>query len=338
MTHERDIDRILAAWLADGASEMPDRLFDTVLDRIERVPQRRLAVFKRRLLARDSRSRIAAALAAVVVIAIVGFAVLDRPLSSSVASPPSPSASPSMSPADPGSSVLDVTGCNQLFMLVFSNVDCGRNLTAGRQASSRFVHSFSYTVPAGWAASWDTPKGYSLERQSDYAGEGAFRSANVGPTIYVFPDPEAAIQDESCDVTTQPGIGSSAGGLADWVADRPGILASKPVDIAIGGLTGRLVDVQEAPTFAKMCSPLDGWGDRQTMAIRYIALVRGAGPGGQISDRWEWGVDGLQRQRYIFVDLGAGKTVAIVLDATSKAFDQLVADAMPIVQSMTFKP
>ncbi len=339
MTRERDIERVLEAWLADGASEMPDRLFDAVIDRIDHIHQRRrLARFRRSNRALGSRSGIALAIAAAVVLAVVGFAVLGRLSSSSVASPPSPSASPAMSPAEPGSSPLDQTGCNHLFTLVYSDVDCGRDLTVGRQASSSFVHPFAYTVPAGWAASWDTPKGYSLERQSDYIGEGEFRSANVGPTVYVFPDPEAAVQDGSCDVTTQPGIGSSTGALADWVANRPGILASKPVDIAIGGLTGRMVDVQEASTFARLCSPLDGWGDRQSMAIRYIALIRGAGPGGSVQRPMGVGCRRPQRQRYIFLDLGSGKTVAIVLDATSKAFDKLVADAMPIVRSMTFEP
>jgi hypothetical protein len=39
------------------------------------------------------------------------------------------------------------------------------------------------------------------------------------------------------------------------------------------------------------------------------------------------------------VDIGGGHTVAIVLDAPLPTeFDQLVADATPIVQTMTFTP
>ena len=41
MTRERDIERVLEAWLEPGPSVMPDRVFDAVLDRIEREPQRR---------------------------------------------------------------------------------------------------------------------------------------------------------------------------------------------------------------------------------------------------------------------------------------------------------
>ena len=41
MTREREIERVLEAWLEPGPSVMPDRVFDAVLDRIEREPQRR---------------------------------------------------------------------------------------------------------------------------------------------------------------------------------------------------------------------------------------------------------------------------------------------------------
>jgi hypothetical protein len=43
MSTQRDIERVLDAWLATGPSEMPDRVFHDALDRIERVPQRRAA-------------------------------------------------------------------------------------------------------------------------------------------------------------------------------------------------------------------------------------------------------------------------------------------------------
>ena len=48
MTRERDIERVLEAWLEPGPSEMPDRVFEAVLDRIEREPQRRTLPFIRR--------------------------------------------------------------------------------------------------------------------------------------------------------------------------------------------------------------------------------------------------------------------------------------------------
>ena len=353
MTRDRDIERVLETWFAVGSSEMPDRLFDEVVDRIDHVPQRRLARIKRGFYTLDPTFRVAAAMAAVVVIAVIGFAVLGGSSSSNVASSPSPSASPPPPSIVPSPSAADQAfdpaldfgqpGCNYLFWYVvepsFGAGRCGVKLAAGGYSSNFFAHPVTYTVPAGWAAAWDLSKSFALERQADFVNEGSFRSANLGPTIYLFPDPEPALQDGSCNVTTQPGIGSSPDALATWVANRPGIVASTPTDVAIGGLTGRTVDVKVAPTWTKNCGVLDGHGVRQPPQVPYIALVHGMGPGGGSPDQWEWGPNRPERQRYIFVDIGGGHTVAIVLDAPlPAAFDQLVADATPIVQSMTFTP
>lgn len=336
MTRDRDIERVLETWLGDGSSEMPDRLFDAVVDRIDHVPQRRMARIKLWLSTLDRSVRIAAAMAAVVVVAVVGFAVMGHPASSGVARPSSPAAStpaPSMAPSPSAPGEIE---CNQLF---FEAIKCAGNLEPGVHTSTNFPYQVTYTVPAGWAVSWDTSKSYSLEKQADVINEGSFRSTNLGPTIYVFPDPEPAIQDGSCTVATQPGIGSSPDALASWVANRPGIVASKPTSIAIGGLTGQVVDVQVASTWSRLCGTLDGHGDRQAIAVPYIALVRGVGSGGGPTDRWEWGPNRPERQRYIFLAIGGGRSVAIVADATLPVdFDRLVADAAPIIQSMTFTP
>ena len=38
MTHDRDIDRLLDHWFADGPTQAPDRVVDVVADRIGRQP------------------------------------------------------------------------------------------------------------------------------------------------------------------------------------------------------------------------------------------------------------------------------------------------------------
>ena len=42
MNQRSDTDRVLRHWLADGPSQMPDRILDVVADRITRQPQRRI--------------------------------------------------------------------------------------------------------------------------------------------------------------------------------------------------------------------------------------------------------------------------------------------------------
>ena len=96
MTRRRDIEPVLDAWFLDGPTEMPDRLFEAVLDRVDRTPQGRLARLNLRFAAMNPNVRIATAAAVVVVAAGVGFAMLGRgPSNSQTGGSPSPSSTSS---------------------------------------------------------------------------------------------------------------------------------------------------------------------------------------------------------------------------------------------------
>ena len=41
MSTDRDVTRIVRSWLEDGATALPDRVLDTVLDQLPATPQRR---------------------------------------------------------------------------------------------------------------------------------------------------------------------------------------------------------------------------------------------------------------------------------------------------------
>ena len=77
MKDRADIDRVLDHWFSDGPSRMPDRVVDIVADRIAHQRQR---PSWRRLTWRANHMngslRIAAAVAAVLVIGLVGFRLL----------------------------------------------------------------------------------------------------------------------------------------------------------------------------------------------------------------------------------------------------------------------
>ena len=97
MTRERDIERVLDAWFEPGPTEMPDRLFDDVLARVDRLPQRR-ALPTLRFPPMDSRIRWLALAAAVLVVAVAGLALIYRP-DGDVGASPSPSASATIPPS-----------------------------------------------------------------------------------------------------------------------------------------------------------------------------------------------------------------------------------------------
>ena len=76
MTQQRDIERLLDHWFSDGPTEAPDRVIDVVADRIERQPQRPAWRFHLREIHVNTMLRAGIAVAAVVVVAFIGFKLL----------------------------------------------------------------------------------------------------------------------------------------------------------------------------------------------------------------------------------------------------------------------
>jgi len=97
MRSDRDIDAILDAWLAPGPTQMPDRVFYDVLDRVERTPQRHVALTPRRLFTMFPLFRFStAAVVAAIILGLATFPFGQAP--SDVGSAPAESAAPSASP------------------------------------------------------------------------------------------------------------------------------------------------------------------------------------------------------------------------------------------------
>ena len=105
MNRNRDIERVLDAWLVDGSSHMPERLFEAVLDRVERTPQRHRPWSNLRFPPMTPRLYLTTAAAIVVAVGAVGFAVLAGP---SDGVPPGSSPTPSPSPSTPAASQTGV--------------------------------------------------------------------------------------------------------------------------------------------------------------------------------------------------------------------------------------
>ena len=116
MTGERDIERTLNTWFSVGPTRMPEGFVTRMLGRIEAVPQSRLARLRASLLATTPnvrlalkpKARLAAVVAMVVVVAIVGGAILSRLPAVGPSPTQSPSASPSPSAAASLHAVVDM--------------------------------------------------------------------------------------------------------------------------------------------------------------------------------------------------------------------------------------
>jgi hypothetical protein len=97
MTDDQQLSALLHEWLVEGPREMPDRVVDVVARRIQREPQR-LAWRLDRRLHMNTSLKAAAALAAVILVAVIGYNLL--PVSTSNVGGPAPTASPTPT-ADP---------------------------------------------------------------------------------------------------------------------------------------------------------------------------------------------------------------------------------------------
>jgi len=208
----------------------------------------------------------------------------------------------------------------------------------GQPTGSRVVQygQLSYTVPDGWANTEDSPINFYLVPQADYAAYPFGNGPNHG--IYLLADPAVSSQDAACSPPDEPGVGRSAVEMAAWIAQIPGLVVSDPTPITIDGRSGTTLDVSLSPTRTQTCPEMKN--------VPAASVIRPADDGqGWISGEFEhlgrdWRLGAHERWRLILLDLAPGKRLAIVIDDSSQPsrFDELVAQAMPIVESFKFHP
>ena len=428
MTRRRDIEPVLDAWFRDGPTEMPDRLFEAVLDRVDRTPQGRFARLNLRFAAMNPNVRIATVAAVVVVAAGVGFATLGRsPDNGHVGASPSPSSTsspaasaggqvpvelrerwmggvrPDISEAGAGTSIVfaadtvattqsnagdvpelissasslggdklrvllagDSAGCNKSDVGVYSwslsaskrtltitadSDDCAPRLAsfpgvwwhmgctesgdfclgdidAGTYSSQYFdpfvpsggawkprFDALRYTVPAGWANGVDYPSTFSLRKQT----------APNDSAIFIWSDVAIVSNADSCSETPEPSVAHAADAVANWMTTAPGVVASEPRDVSLGGLSGGTIDVSMDPAWTQTCPFSDG-KPRRSLFTDTVA-----GPGLQ------WGLGAETRMRLYILDVGDGRTVVVDIEGQDKlTYDSMLGEASSIVESLVF--
>jgi hypothetical protein len=167
-------------------------------------------------------------------------------------------------------------------------------------------------VPAGWFKE-DTPTDFALT----VGGE-----TNDG--IFLFRDPLAHSQKPDCPAAADPTIGTSVKELTDWIAALPGLDATPPQPVTVGGLPGYALDIQIAATWKHACPYSDGQPT--------VPLIVSGQPGSDL----DWGV-GPTGMRIWLLDAGADRRVWIDMEAGDHlTLDQLVERATPVLESFAF--
>jgi hypothetical protein len=279
---------------------MPDRVVDVVADRIGHQRQRPAWRLRWRPYEMNSTVKIAAAIAAVLVLAVVGWNLMPG-RSGVVGGGPSPTASPSAETSPPAS-----PSASAVFPQWYRNSESGAAagiLPAGSGTSRAFVPRVTFTVPEGWVNDLDVDIGYGLfpdmkANEAEYALSG-----EIAQGIFMVSVESPYFFCEAWEKTQ-----GTAAERAAFLVASDAFVVSEPVDVTIGGLTGKQLDVRLDPD-------------------RPAATCPGDPPTADIGD---------QRTRVTYLDTPSGIIAIAVGSKYSADHDAFLADAMPIVESFEF--
>lgn len=307
MTNDRDIERILDMWLGDGPSELPDRVFDVVADRIERQPQRPAWRLQWRTSDMNTTLKRASAIAAVAIIVVAGYNLLPGGSSGGPPPTPSPSPSPTSTPSPTIAPTPTAIACDG------GVPGCAGALAAGANKTTNFQPALSFEIPAGWSNPLDRTRAYTFNAP--------------GNTLSLQIVSQVAIPEQvaGCAPQRKLGVGNA---VADWVTfltTHPGLVASAPEPVTVGGYSGTKVTFHVAGTWTETCPRSIGPA---------VFLITDNGP---TPDRTYWIDD--QYTTFTILDV-AGETVIVHLESApspaAHARDQQTIQ--PIIDSFTFTP
>jgi hypothetical protein len=206
MTRERDLRPLLDEWFADGPDRASDRVLDVVIDRLERQSQRPAWHLTGRPGPMNAPLKIAAAIAAVVVVAVIGFNLL--PASTPQVGGPLSTATPTPSPAP----------------------------TVGSSAAAS-PSSPAYTWPAGLAAgTYTTSLLWQLPFELTFTVPDGWESRDVeiikDPVTSLAVNLVGNVYSDPCGTTPkEPALGPSVADLVTAIQSMPGLDVTTPTPV-----------------------------------------------------------------------------------------------------------
>ncbi len=221
MNEHSEIERLMVAWFDDGPTVMPDRVATVVADRIGHTRQRGRWRLERRLLDMNPFLKVGAAVAAVVLIAVIGYNLLPARQGIGV---PGPTASPTPTP----SPLALPDG------LLESRDYVGRALTGDPM-------TFIITAPKGWT-------GYG----GFFIGGPQLSGPPSGIGISFNHDPQV-VDDPCSQPVVSPSPALSAPSIDELVAAlsaRDDLQVSGVTDTVLAGYSGKRLDLQLPATLA----------------------------------------------------------------------------------------
>jgi hypothetical protein len=216
MSTDRDTTRIVRSWLEEGATALPDRVLDAVLDQVPATPQRRAWWPARRSAAMNNAYKFLIAAAAVVVIAVAGINLLPR---NGVVGGSGPSASPSPTP----SPVLTSDG----------PLEAGTTYLINEQSRVLGPRWVVIAVPAtGWSST------DNIVNKNPPAGSGL-------PLAKLSTWTVGNLKADPCHWKAgalDPPVGPTVGDLAAALVVQVGPTVATSTDVTLGGYRGKKIE------------------------------------------------------------------------------------------------
>lgn len=119
---------------------------------------------------------------------------------------------------------------------------CLGPIAAGEYETTTFTPPITYTVPQGWTNLEDLPGNFLLFLQEDEEGQDTPRG---GSYLGIYSNIHAPAIE--CREAWQDGVGTSPAELAAWYQTVPGLTASEPLAVTVGGLDGLQIDFSLEP-------------------------------------------------------------------------------------------
>jgi hypothetical protein len=249
MNSERDLERAVRAWVAEGSEQLPDDYLDAALDEISMTPQGRARWRAPAFSQMNNIMRLSIASAAVVLVAISG--ILLSP-SSGVRGP---GIVPPTSPT-PAATPIQLTA-----------QDTSARLDAGTYAiGDPFPVRVAVTTPDAWTMWALTPDVTGVDKASRRTGFGLWIADNV------FVDPCQPYLGELA-----PPVGPSVDDLAAALEDLSFYEVTQAIDVTFAGLPAKQLEITAPVDVAGCDGNTYAWstpgGDRKFLTAGEHAVM-----------------------------------------------------------------
>lgn len=308
MNKRSDIDRVLQVWMADGPAVIPDRVVEVVAARIGVQRQRRAWPFPGRTTV-NTQIKLIAALAAAVVVAVVGYNLLPRALG-----PGGPSAPPT--------ATLQPTAASTSTPVASRPPDVPDGpLAAGTYRLRPFAPgtvTVDATVPdGGWIGGPPNaiggPRGESNGPNGVAVTFARAQTINSDPCHWDKDGSNRAPQEGDIQV------GPAVDDLVEALAANPAYESTSPVDATLSGFNGKRLELQLTPD-PSGCDSYDGAGNQYFVFGGLDGSFYAQGD----ANRWQVTIVDVDGTRLIGVLISYAETSAEDLSAAQGILDSVV--------------